>query len=136
MRVTRRRLIVACPTDTPALDADRELAALLPSPPGWLAEHLENGFPTRSEIAAALSPHGGLSVSSNESAASHVRLVRAELSPLLFAPTRAAARLAAAALRRGGRPARVARSLLWRLRGRDAHPAYRSVFVLDISSGR
>ncbi|HEX4719712.1 MAG TPA: class I SAM-dependent methyltransferase [Thermoleophilaceae bacterium] len=131
VRVTRGRLIVACPAGAEALAADRRLAQSLTSPPGWLDEHLQNGFPERDEIAAALRSHGTLAAFPNESVASHVRLVRAELSPLTFAPTRAAARLAAWALSRGGRPARLAARLLWRLRGKDAEPAYRTVFVLD-----
>jgi hypothetical protein len=127
---------VACPTGTDALAGDRGLAQSLSSPPGWLDEHLENGFPERAEIASALEPHGSLTVFANESVASHVRLVRAELSPLAFVPTRAAAQLAAWALRRGGAPARAAGRFLWRVRGKDAEPAYRTMFVLDAPEPR
>jgi SAM-dependent methyltransferase len=131
-RVTRLRLIVACPTGAHALAGDRSLSESIASPPRWLEEHLENGFPEASAIAAALEPHGELTVFANESVASHIRLVRAELSPVWFGPTRAGARLAGWALRRGGRPSHAAGRALWRLRGKDAEPAYRSMFVLDL----
>jgi Methyltransferase domain len=132
-RVTRTRLIVACPTGAEALAADHLLAGSMAAPPGWLDEHLQNGFPEREAIAEALRPHGALQVFANESVASHVRLVRAELSPLAFAPTRAAARLAAWTLRRGGRLAQTTGGVLWWVRGKDAEPAYRTIFVLDVA---
>ena len=128
-RVTRRRLVVACPAGADALAADRRLANGLKRPPGWLDEHIANGFPERGEVVAALGP--GTRVLPNENVAAHERIVRRELSIPWFVPTRAGARLAGAAIRRGGAPARIAAHGLRALRGRDREPAYRTIFVLD-----
>ena len=128
-RVARRRLIVACPAGAEALAADRRLAEGLPRPPGWLEEHLANGFPERDEVVAALGP--GTRVLPNENVDAHERIVRRELSIPWFVPTRAGARMAGAALRRGGRAGAAAARALRALRGRDREPAYRAIFVLD-----
>jgi len=130
--VAGRRLVVACPCGQPALEADRRLARALPRPPGWLDEHLENGFPEREDLAAALEPHGSVRLLGNENVASHERLVRAELSPLPAAAGRLVALALASALRRGGRGGRLADWLLARVRGGDREPAYRAVAVLDV----
>jgi SAM-dependent methyltransferase len=131
-RVTRRRLVVGCPTGDPALEADRELARKLRRVPGWLDEHLENGFPARQDLEAELRPHGELRVVDNESVRSHVRLVRAELSVPGFLAGRLAALALARALRTQGRVrASAARTLAW-IRGGDRPPAYRSILVLDV----
>ena len=132
-RVTRRRVVVACPSGAAALAADRALAAELAVPPGWLAEHLENGFPEVEEVVAELARHGAVRVIANEHTTSHTRLVRAELSPLLFVPTRALAWLAGLALRRGPRARGAAGRMLRIVRGRDRAPCYRTIYVLDIA---
>lgn len=132
-RVARRRVVIACPSGPAALAVDRQLAAVLAAPPPWLAEHLENGFPEVEDVVAELGRHGAVRVIANEHASSHARLVRAELSPLLFVPTRAAAWLAGVALRRGPRARGLARRALRVVRGRDRAPSYRTIYVLDIA---
>jgi len=130
-RVARRRLIVACPAGAEALEADRRLAGSLPRPPGWLAEHLENGFPEPADLVAPLEAHGPVRLLANESVASHERLVRAELSPVTALGLRLVALALSPALRRGRRPGSAAGRILTRFRGSDAAPAYRAVAVLD-----
>ena len=130
-RVARRRLIVACPAGAEALEADRRLAGSLPRPPGWLAEHLENGFPEPDELARPLRALGTVRILPNENVSSHERLVRAELSPLPALGLRLLALVLSPALRRAGRPGSVAARILARIRGSDASPAYRAVAVLD-----
>jgi SAM-dependent methyltransferase len=131
-RVTRRRLVVGCPTGGPALEADRELAHRLRRPPGWLDEHLDNGFPAREDLEAELGPYGDLRVLDNESVRSHVRLVRAELSIPGFLAGRLAAIPLSRALRGQGRARAAAGRALCRIRGRDRPPAYRTILVLDV----
>lgn len=131
-RVTRRRVVIACPSGPAALAADRRLADSLTVAPGWLAEHLENGFPEVGDVVAALAPHGTVRVIANEHTTSHARLVRAELSPLLFIPTRVLASLTGIALRRGPRARGIAGQALRIVRGRDRAPSYRTIYVLDI----
>jgi SAM-dependent methyltransferase len=133
-RVARRRVVVACPSGPAALAADRQLAAVLAAPPPWLAEHLENGFPEVEEVVAELARHGAVRVIANEHTSSHAWLVRAELSPLLFVPTRAAAWLAGVALRGGPQTRGLARRALRVVRGRDRAPSYRTIYVLDIAA--
>jgi SAM-dependent methyltransferase len=137
LRVTRRRLVVACPTGARALAADRALAARLAAggrtPPGWIAEHVANGFPEADELAAWLAPHGRLAVAPNLSVAAHVRLMRAELSVAAYVPTRLAAAGLGLAFRAGGIPARVAGRVLAALRGHDRLPAYRTILCLDLA---
>jgi SAM-dependent methyltransferase len=135
-RVARRRVVVACPAGEAALAADRDLAGALAVPPAWLAEHLENGFPEIAEVAGELGRFGTLRTIPNEHAASHARLVRAELSPLLFLPTRALAVLASLSLRLGPGPRRLAGHALRVARGGDRPPSYRTIFVLDLPSGQ
>jgi SAM-dependent methyltransferase len=132
-RVTRRRVVVACPSGPDALAADRALADVLAVAPAWLAEHLDNGFPEVDEVVAELAPYGAVRVIANEHVASHARLVRAELSPLLFVPTRALAWLAGVALRRGPRARSLAGRALRVVRGGDRAPSYRTIYVLDIA---
>ena len=130
-RVSDRRLVVACPAGRPALEADGRLAAGLPRPPGWLHEHLENGFPEPADLRLALEPHGSVRLIGNESVSSHERMVRAELRPLPALVLRLVALALSPALRRGGRAGRAADALLARARGGDAPPAYRAVAVVD-----
>ena len=130
-RVAARRLVVACPAGAPALASDRRLAETLPSPPGWLDEHIANGFPEPGELTAALAPHGSVRLLANEHVASHERLVRAELSPLPALALRLVAAALSPALRAGPLVRRVADGILMRVRGRDRAPAYRAIVVLD-----
>jgi hypothetical protein len=134
--VSRRRLVVACPTGNGALAADRDIAAGLTragrTPPGWIREHLANGFPEVDAIRARMDPHGRVSVAPNLALAAHVRLIRAELRPALFVPTRLAAAALGAAYRAGGGARSVAMRALAALRGHDRGPTYRTVFVLDL----
>lgn len=131
VRVTRRRLIVACPTGAASLAADADLAKRLRFVPAWIEEHLDQGFPEASEVAAALEPHGHLATQCHEALTAHERIVRAELSVAALVPLRVAAAAISSALRAGGRRADWARRTLTRLRGRDAQPAYRTIFTLD-----
>jgi SAM-dependent methyltransferase len=137
VRVTRRRLVVACPTGAEALAADRALAERIAgrgrTPPGWIAEHLANGFPEAAELAARLAPHGRLAVTPNLSVAAHIRLMRAELSVAAYVPTRLAAASLGLAFRAGGAPAAGAERALGAIRGHDRPPAYRTVLCLDLA---
>jgi len=130
-RVAGRRVIVACPAGEAALACDRRLAQTLPDPPGWLGEHLANGFPEHQELLGMLEPYGRARLLRNEHLASHERLVRAELSPLPAVAMRLVALLLSLALRAGGPARRAADALLLMVRGRDRPPAYRAVVVLD-----
>jgi SAM-dependent methyltransferase len=138
VRVTRGRLIVACPVGAEALAADARLARALErrrAPvPGWLEEHLRNGFPERAEIADRLAPHGRLRVIANLALSRHERLVRAELSVPAYLPTRLAAAALGRAARGGRAPGRAAAWALAALRGDDRPPTYRLVFCLDVAS--
>jgi len=132
-RVAGRRLVVACPAGAAALASDRRLAETLPDPPGWLEEHLANGFPEADELVAALEPLGRVRLLANEYVPSHQRLVRAELSPLPALGLRLVAAALSSALRSGPSLRRAGeRVLLW-VRGHDRLPAYRAVIVLDLS---
>lgn len=131
-RVTRRRLVVGCPTGRPALEADLRLAERLRRTPDWLVEHLENGFPAREELESELGPHGRLRLIPNEAVSSHIRLVRAELSIPGFLIGRLTAMPLARALRAEGRPRAFAGRVLRRVRGHDLPPAYRTIAVLDV----
>jgi SAM-dependent methyltransferase len=135
-RVTRRRLIVAGPTGPAAFAADRRLATTLRRPPGWLTEHMSMGFPTQEQVVGALEPHGALRLLENENVASHVRLVRAQLSIPGFLMGRLAAIPLARALKRSGRVRGLAARILRRIRGRDRRPAYRTIAVLDVLAER
>jgi SAM-dependent methyltransferase len=131
-RVTRGRLVVGGPAGDEALAADRRLGEVLRRQPGWLAEHLELGFPTTDQLASALEPHGTLQLLGNENVASHVRLVRFELNPVGFLGGRLAAMPLAWALRRPGRARALAARTLRRIRGADRPPVYRTIAVLDL----
>jgi SAM-dependent methyltransferase len=134
-RVTRRRLVVGCPVGARALQADRALSERLTAsgrtPPGWIAEHLANGFPEADEIRGRLAPHGRLQTEPNLSVGAHVRLMRAELSMAAYVPTRLAAAALGLAHRGGGASRRVADRVLAALRGHDRPPTYRVIFCLD-----
>jgi hypothetical protein len=128
-RVSRRRVVVACPAGGPALEADRRLADFYRrrkrTLPGWLEEHLANGFPEPLELAAGLARHGAVLLVGNESTSAHGRVMRAQALPGLHQ----AARALAWALTRGG--ARIRGSRL--LRGGDRAPTYRTIAVVDLA---
>jgi SAM-dependent methyltransferase len=137
-RVARRRLIAACPAGTEALEADRRLDADYRrrgvDPPGWLAEHLDNGFPEPAELEGVLAPFGSVRLVGNESVGAHERLMAFEARPRLallnVALLRALGPSAA-----GGPLRRPAAAALAALRGRDAAPTYRTIAVLDRADG-
>jgi len=130
-RVASRRVIVAAPAGSAAIEADRRLARSLRRPPPWLQEHLETGLPFPADLEVPLRAWGLVRSFPNENADAHVRLTRRELSLLWFLPTRLAARLVARGLR-DDRP--WARRILRRLRGFDRPPAYRTVVVAEIAA--
>lgn len=135
-RVGRGRVVVACPAGAPALRSDRRLAGFyrrlgLPVAP-WLAEHLDHGFPERSEIATGLAPHGALRLFGNEWLPAHGALMRWEATPYLNLLALAGARALGAGVGPGRGPAaRLARAALGVLRGGDRAPSYRVIACLD-----
>lgn len=135
-RVADRLAVIAAPSGQEALIADRRLADALrtkrrPVPP-WLDEHLEHGFPERSEIVAAASPFGAVRQFGNESITSHTWLIKAELRPISGAPLRLVARSMERLLSSKRRRAqRLAASILRLIRGSDRPPTYRSVIAVD-----
>jgi hypothetical protein len=134
-RVARRVAIVGCPCGEPALAADRRLARwydrLGVPRPGWLAEHLENGFPDEAVLDAGLAGQGDVRLIPNEAVAAHERLGRVEALPVVgLIPLAAARLLRAAAHAPATRRGRLAARLLHLLRGRDRRPAYRTIAVL------
>lgn len=134
-RVSDRIAIVGCPCGEAALEGDRRLAAryrrIRGSAPGWLTEHLENGFPTAGELAGGLGAHGDVTLLDNESVAAHEAVATLEALPLLWTVSAVASR-ALAGGSAGGRP--LASSLRGRaatlLRGGDRAPSYRTIAVL------
>jgi hypothetical protein len=133
-RVARRRVVAACPTGAAALEADRRLDAAYrkrgTTPPGWLAEHLDNGFPEPADLEAALQPFGDVHLFGNETVRAHERLMHLEAQPrLAFMISGLLRALAPAA--GGGPMQRPAAAALAALRGHDAAPTYRTIAVLD-----
>ncbi|MCW3018563.1 MAG: hypothetical protein JWN10_871 [Solirubrobacterales bacterium] len=138
-RVARIRAVIACPAGGHALAADRELALRLTAQgrtvPGWLREHLENGFPEIEEIRGAAERFGAVRVYGNESVTAHVRLVGAELSPLSAVALRLACHpLAYLLASRRPRGRRLAACILDWIRGHDHPPNYRAVVVVDVAA--
>jgi SAM-dependent methyltransferase len=136
VRVTRRRLVLACPCGTGALDSDRRLAAwyrrLRRETPGWLAEHLANGFPEPDDLGALLDGGGRHRLQPNESLWAHRWIGYAEASPVVGLLSSPLSRvLEPGARSRGGLAHRSAAACLRVLRGGDAPPGYRTVAVLD-----
>jgi SAM-dependent methyltransferase len=137
-RVARSRVVVACPAGEEALAADRRLADRIRgggrAVPPWLTEHLENGFPTATEIEAAAAPFGEVRVLANENIAAHERLVAAELTPLSAVVLRILGRpLEAMLASRRSRQRRLAGAALLAIRGSDHAPTYRAVIAIDIA---
>ena len=118
--------------------ADRELwerCERAGNVPGWLAEHVENGFPESSELRSLLEPHGRVELIANENVGSHRRMMRVELTRLGAQASRGATPLLRPFLRDGARGRRVASSLTRRLlRGGDRPPAYRTALSRESRS--
>ena len=136
VRLARRRVIVSCPTGGLALAADRRLhdrvVARGLTPPAWLREHVEHGFPDRGELHAWLDGYGTLRLFGCEHIRAHESLMRLESRRPGFHASAVAARAIARSLRRprwGRIPGSVAVALA---RGLDREPTYRTVAVLDL----
>ena len=132
VRVTGRRLIVACPTGAHARNADRLLYDFYRRRDGnvirWLAEHVQFPMPERDAILAALRAHGRVGFRRHENARRHLRLMLWEASESGRRAQAAAARL----LQRGVREGRRRPSLPLRLIGGDPRRGeYRTIAVLD-----
>jgi ubiquinone/menaquinone biosynthesis C-methylase UbiE len=138
-RVARRQAIIACPCGEHALNADQRLADQLSARhreiPPWLSEHLVNGFPRTSQIERTARSFGRVRLHDNENLTAHVRLVRAELSPLPAVLLRLLCRPLEAMLVSSHRRAAVlSRELLRAIRGQDRAPVYRAMVVVEIAS--
>ena len=139
VRVARKRVVVACPTGAPALDADRRLAAGLRArgmePPVWLAEHEANGLPERGDLVTELSGRGRLRVLGDENLRWHHWLFSLEFRRPGFHLSRASARLLTAGLGRRGPAGALCRVLTRAVRGPSRGAAYRTIAVLDRGAG-
>lgn len=138
-RVAATCAVIACPAGGEALAADRRVADQLRARgravPGWLEEHLENGFPEPVQLAAAAAPFGRVRLLANENVEAHERLVLAELSLLSGAVLRIACRpieYLLSSRREGAR--KLAALILRRLRGADRSPAYRTMVAVEIGA--
>ena len=135
-RVAERLAVIACPSGEAAMAADQRLAEDLRARhgriPTWLGEHLEHGFPERSQLAATASQFGAVRLLENESIASHTRLIKAELSPIPGAMLRLVCwPLERSLVSRRERLRRLAAIILRHIRGGDQPPNYRSVVAVD-----
>ncbi len=139
-RVAANVTIVGCPCGPAALESDRRLAAryerLRGQAPGWLTEHLENGFPTAAELAAGLSPHGDVTCFDNESVGAHERIGTLEALPLAWTLSGLAARALGGGRSGVGRPRvdALRGAVARRLRGGDTPPSYRTIALLRRSA--
>jgi SAM-dependent methyltransferase len=136
-RVARRYAILACPSGSEALAADRRLAARLAGRfqrvPPWLVEHLENGFPAPAEVADAARRFGSVLALGSESIAAHDRLIIAENSLIPAAALRLACRPLTALMRsRRPRARRLVARILRAVRGGDRPPNYRVIVAVEI----
>lgn len=135
-RVARVRLIVACPCGEQALDADRRLAryygAIRRTRPGWLDEHLANGFPEVAEIASSLEPFGTVTAIANERITFHLAVSFVEATPLVWAVSPLVSKVLTPVIRASGSAAAPARWLSRAVRGFDREPTYRGIVVLDV----
>jgi hypothetical protein len=137
-RVAGRRAIIACPAGGPALACDRRLAQWFSAGgrtvPGWLTEHLDNGFPEADQLAATASGFGSVQVIGNESIAAHERIVRAEHRIMPALALRLLCRPLQRLMTSRRRRARaICAGLLRRVRGHDRSPTYRAIVVVDRS---
>ena len=135
-RVCAGRLLVACPTGAPALEADRLLDRHYrvrgADTPGWLAEHLSHGLPESEELAAAGRPGDRVEMLGLESIDAHLIVSRLESRFATASALAALARLLAPALAER-RPRDPRRAILRALRGRDREPTYRTMVVVDVA---
>jgi hypothetical protein len=136
-RVASRTLVVGCPTGAAAFESDRRLMDRYRSAgvevPGWLSEHVENGFPEPDDLRGWLRPHGAVELVRNESLAAHERLARFELTPAGVQRSVRLARPLRRLIRSGGMPRRVCSALVRSLlRGRDRPPSYRTIAVVRL----
>jgi SAM-dependent methyltransferase len=137
-RVSRRRAVIACPVGEAALAADQRLAERMSARgrpvPGWLAEHLDHGFPEIRTITDAASRFGTIRVVGNESVAAHERLSGAELTPITGLGSRLVSQPVQALMTsRRRRARRAAAVILKAIRGDDRTPTYRAVVAVDIA---
>jgi len=135
-RVARTRAVIACPAGTEALETDRRLATRLRSRgrpvPGWLEEHLANGFPAPDEVVAAAEPFGTVRLFGNENVGAHERLILAELSVVPAAVLRLVCRpLEQLMASRRSKARRLASRVLDGVRARDQPPTYRAIVAVD-----
>jgi glycosyltransferase involved in cell wall biosynthesis len=135
-RVALRRAVIACPAGAEALAVDRRIARHLDARgralPGWLHEHLQNGFPEAAAVLDTASRFGPTQAHGNESLRAHERLVLAELNPLPAVLLRLATiPLARMLMSPSTRWRLLARRIVRALGGDDRPPTYRT--VVDIS---
>jgi Methyltransferase domain len=133
-RVTKRCLIVGCPTGAAALRSDERLARFyrrISRPvPVWLEEHLCNGFPDVATLTKHLSDGGELLVARNEGLIAHALISRAEALPILWRLTASLSSALTAGLENP--QWRVfTRTMVRLLRANDRHPAYRTIAILS-----
>jgi len=137
VRVTRRRVIVACPTGQEAFAADRRLAARLRGrgmrPPSWLIEHEANGFPEREDLEAWLAERGRLRLVANENVRWHELLFRFEARRPGSHLSRMVAELVAARVEARGVVRRLSRIAAVATQGPRRSPWYRTIAVLDLA---
>jgi SAM-dependent methyltransferase len=136
-RVASRRVIVGCPAGAPALEVDRRLPALyrrfnLPVPE-WLHEHFDNGFPEPGELSDGLERFGRVRLLGNESARAHLLLMHLHVGLHWLPPFQLFVRVLGGTLRPGAGGRGLASWVLWRLRGRDRQPNYRTIAVTDVA---
>lgn len=137
-RVSRRLAVIACPVGDAALAADQRLADRIAERgrplPGWLAEHLDHGFPQIRTITDAASRFGPIRVVGNESVAAHERLSGAELTLIIGLGSRLISQpLQALMTSRRPRARRAAAVVLKAIRDDDRAPTYRAVVAVDIA---
>ena len=117
-RVTSRRAVIACPTGSPAIDADTRIR-----------EALEARGAAR---VAEAGRHGPAVVRGNESTTAHERVTLAELRLATGVPLRVGARVLAWGMRPGAPGQAFATRVVRRLGGHDEDPTYRSVVCVDL----
>jgi SAM-dependent methyltransferase len=135
-RVAGKRLIVGCPCDAAAEEADRSLLGVYERVgrpvPGWLSEHLAHGLPRSNELLAASRPGDDVQLLANCTVRSHLRVMTLEAQPVVWRAAAAAGAVSAWMLRQPGVWRRLASSALHALRGRDRAPTYRTIAVITI----
>jgi SAM-dependent methyltransferase len=134
-RVTSRRAIVGCPAGPAALESDRRLAERYrrrgQPEPGWIGEHLDNGFPEPEELAGGLTHAGTVRLLGNESLPAHELIMRAEAGRVSRYGAQVVEKTLGWAVRRDGRAGRLGAFALAAVRGGDRPPTYRTIAVLD-----